>query len=132
MNSSAQKGKSLVIAIIVTIVSVSLMNSFFTNLINPNQPFAEIVKDGIRLALTFLVCYFLYQGHGWAKWVLGVLAALGGFVAIPGALLVIRFSLLGAFWLLVMGAIYLAASWVLLRSPEVKAFQSSQRAARSR
>lgn len=132
MNSTAQRGKMLVLIIIAAVIGVSLINSVVTSTLLPNQPVSETVKDGIRLALTLLLCYFLYQGHGWAKWVTGVLIGLGGFLAIPGALLVIRYSLLGALWLLMMAAIYLTASWILLRSSEIKAFQSAQRAGQAR
>ncbi|MBD2092544.1 hypothetical protein H6F67_22095 [Microcoleus sp. FACHB-1515] len=132
MNSAVQKGKTLVTTIIGVVIAVSVVNGLITNALIPAQPASEIVKDGIRFVLTIALCYFLYQGQGWAKWVLGILLALGGFLSIPAALLVLNASFLGAIWLLVMGAVYLATSWILLRSPEIKAFQSAQRAARSK
>lgn len=127
INSSTQKGQTLVISVIAIVILVSLLNLVGMAAIAPTQ---NTAKDGVRLVLTVSMCMFLYQGYGWARWVLGVLLGLGGLVAIPGALLVLTTSFFGALWILAIGVLYLGCAWVLLRSPEIKAFLAAQRAKR--
>lgn len=125
MKQSIQKGKTLVIAIIAAVLILSLINITVIGTLVSEPP---TIEDAIRFLLSIALCYFLYQGQGWARWVLGVLLALGGFAAIPSFFLLFQVSFLGAVWLLIMGISYLGCSWFLLRSPEVKSFLAYRRA----
>ena len=135
MNSAIQEGKIQVIAIIVAVIFSLLLHRVIVA-IHPldghSRSLSGITILGVQWALTVVLCYFLYQGHGWVKWVLGVLLATS---ALPGLLLVlmsISYSVHRFNWLLIPFIIQLIASWVLLRSPQIKAFLSSQRAEQSR
>ena len=66
--SNAQK---LVIAIIAGFLVLSLASWL---------PGPE-TKDVVRFLLIVLLCWFLWRGAGWARWVLGVLAAIALIVA---------------------------------------------------
>jgi hypothetical protein len=78
-----------------------------------------LLIDGFQFALTTVLCYFIYQGQAWANVTLGVLSAIAGLVNIPFSLLALRSAFIGPTWLLIQAAVYLLASWILLRSPGV-------------
>lgn len=137
MNSDIQKGRTQVIAIIVTAIVTSLIGEVVTYFLPSDQSSSgmisiDIISTGVAWALTVALYYFLYQGHGWAKWVLGVLLATFAFIGISFALTDTPFSYIRLASVLILSAIDLIVSWVLLRSPQIKAFLSSQRAEQSR
>ncbi|MBD3886900.1 hypothetical protein IFO70_35300 [Phormidium tenue FACHB-886] len=126
MNSAIQEGRTWVIAIIVAVIFSSLIGEVTTDF--PfNRSSSDIILTGVGWALVVVPCYFLCQGHGWAKWVLGVLLAISAFINIPLALIAIRSLFVSSALGLIPAAIDLISSWVLLGSPQIKAFSSSQR-----
>ncbi|MBD1995054.1 hypothetical protein H6G00_00220 [Leptolyngbya sp. FACHB-541] len=92
---------------------------------------SNMIRAGLGWAVPVVLCYFLYQGQGWAKWVLGVLLATYALPPFLVVLITIFCSvtlprlILRPVWILIPFVIQLIASWVLLRSPEIQAFLSS-------
>lgn len=78
----------------------------------------------VRLALTGVLCFFLYRGSEIARWLSVVLFTLGGALAAPGLL---QESVPGMIVTGVMAAVYLAVAGVLLWSRRVHAFMDHQR-----
>jgi hypothetical protein len=83
-----------------------------------------------RLGLILLCCLLVYRGYRWALWLLGVLAVLAG-----GFMVVLAFGMSGMHWtdrilFGVPGALQVAAFFVLIKAPQVRAFMAAQRAGR--
>lgn len=122
MDLIIQEGKTQAIAILVALIAVSLVSEVVQKYLDPDRSARETVQNGIGLALTIVLWYFFYQGYPWARWVMGALLAMSGLATIPVASVAIRSSFIGPASLLVTAAVYLIASWVLLRSPAIEAF----------
>ena len=78
----------------------------------------KIAVRGIRFVMTCIFAFFLWQGAGWARWLVGILSLLGvitslvgffGLSAAGGSM----FSILGI-WMLAMAAFYMWVSYMLL------------------
>lgn len=95
----------------------------------------SLVQTIIRDLLTILLCYFVYQGYVWAKWVMFALMALA---AVMDAILIpVIFILIGVvpgfeiFLLMLMALVSLgttlASAILLLASKSLNAFLQSQK-----
>lgn len=124
MDLVIQEGRTQIIAVIVALIVTFLASQAISNTLSSDRSTAETIQDGIVLALTIALCYFLYQGYSWARWMMAVLLALGASITIPFAAIAIRRSFVGPASLLIQSAIYLVISWFLLRSPQIEAFLS--------
>lgn len=83
----------------------------------------------IRIMLSCIVWYFLYQGHRWAKY---LLTALNGIAAVFGAFTVTGFVLGGMVslyvWVLFfITTIYMVSVLILVVSKDAKAFLDRKR-----
>lgn len=78
----------------------------------------------VRLQLTVILCYFLYRGSKFAKWIAVVLFTLGGAMAAP---FIIDNSLEVSIISGILAAIYLSFAWVLIWSERVNEFLDQQR-----
>lgn len=81
----------------------------------------HISVDMVRLLLTLGLCYFLSQGHGWARWVAGVLFSLGGLLGVIAGVALLPETPL-AILIVIMSAAYLGFAGVLFFVPSVRAF----------
>src|SRR5215207_4901533 len=89
MESTIQKGRLLILAIIVILVVTSLLSTTITVLtFGPDR----LWRDAVRLLLTALLCFLLYQGRTWTRWLLALLVGLGGLLGLLGALAVLRLN----------------------------------------
>jgi len=115
-----KKGKKLLITAIVVTLAVSLaataLGSITTyNAGKTNDAMNELLQGVFRFALEFLLLFFVYKGHKWARIVALVLFGLGSFFSF---IAVIGKNTL----MLVLALIYLFLFIALLSKP-VKAYQ---------
>ena len=111
VDSSAKK---IVLSIIAAILVLSVLSWF---------PSPE-PKDIVRLCINGVLCWFLFKGKNWARWVFVVLLALGGAIAA----LAISSGHNGAgksVVLLVMSVTYLASAGLLTFSKSVTSYFSA-------
>ncbi len=100
--------KRMVVPIIVGFLLIPL----FSVLLQPD------VKSGIRFAISATLCWFLYKGASWARWVMGVLCALGGLASAYFALA--QSSSAAQFIFVVLMVFYLPSAFVLLTGAYLK------------
>lgn len=100
--------KTLVVPIIVGFLLIPV----FSLLLQPGTP------SGIRFALSAALCWFLYKGANWARWVMGVLCALGGLASVYFALE--QSSAAARFIFVVLMVFYLPSAFVLLTGAHLK------------
>jgi hypothetical protein len=82
------------------------------------------IKDVVRSSLVVALCVFLFLGHSWARWVVGVLSAMGA---------VLSLLLLGSIQatfnqlapLILVGLFYVFAAYVLLNPNKLKSHFSN-------
>lgn len=122
MQPSTSAGKNYVLIISITCVMFTLISSMITMLATG---FRGIGTDLVRLALTLGLCYFLCQGHRWARWVAGILFSLGGVVGVVSGIALLPETPL-AILLVIMGGAYLGFVGVLFFVPSVRAFFQPQ------
>jgi hypothetical protein len=118
MEPSKARGRQLVIAVIAISIGASLLSTVLTASTLGTQ---RIGRDAIRLILNILLCISLYQGKNWARWVVGVLMAIGGIAGILGGLALLSGTPL-AFILILMGIAYFVCVYILFFVPSVKAY----------
>ena len=120
------KGKRIVISLIVfVLVSDVIVIAINSSLYAVNGMFGQatfkIAQGLFRLFLEGVILFFLYAGHGWAKWLLSILLLLGGALSLLSVLLTY------SFFSLFIGIIYLTFGIVLLKSESIKCFLENQR-----
>lgn len=94
---------------LLIIVSASVLISFISIATFVNTFGAvKIVPQILRLGLTLLLCYFLYQEKQWARWICVVLFLISGLGGVLGTLK-IGFSL-DTLPLFLISAFYLAVA----------------------
>lgn len=78
-----KKKADLLIIIAITlafsVISIILFNIRF--------PFMKIEEQGLRLIITSLLCYFLYQEKQWAKWIFVIFYLVGGIAGLAGIII---------------------------------------------
>ena len=130
MDEQIRQGQKVVLAIIATTLLVSLTNIVVVLVVGGERP---APRDFGRFVLTALLCFFLYQGRSWVRWVLGGLLGLGAiFAAVAGLALLRQMPGAGSLWLLVLAILYGACSGMLFFSSSLKAFLAHQRAQHAR
>ncbi len=120
MTSKVETGRWLIVAVIVSVLALSVLSAAAFNVADgtDRQP-----QQVVRFVLTAWLCIFLYRRATWARWVSGVLFSLAG----AAFLFVGLASDLGDFLLVTMGMVYAAAAAVLLFVPAVRAYFRSTR-----
>ena len=120
-DTDTASGKKQLIAVIAIVIGVGIVVSVLhTVIIGPQKLLAHIA----RLCITVTLCYCLYQGHAWARWLSVGLFGLGGALSLLSG---IRRP--SAFMLL-MGTAYLICVLILTFSQSLSAFLQEQRARR--
>jgi hypothetical protein len=118
MSTSTHPGRPYVIGVIVACLLLSLSSILITNLATGPQ---KLGQQGIRLLLEIGMCFYLYQGRNWARWVAGILFGLTGLAGLIGGAALLSQSPF-AFLLILLAAIYLACMAVLFFIPSVRAY----------
>lgn len=108
----------MVLAVIVASLTMSLLVIVLFNLGRGPE---RLPQQIIRFLLTAGLCVFLYRGANWARWVGGVLFALGALGSLLGGLALLSTSIAGVL-LLVMCLVYSASAVILLFVPTVRAY----------
>lgn len=88
MEASWKNGRSTVIYVIIFIVMNELVTAGFGDL---------GIGLIIRWALTLGLCYYLYQGRNWARWLTGALSGFAGAAGVIAGFILLTQSLLGIF-----------------------------------
>ncbi|MGG6298168.1 hypothetical protein ACQ4M4_27560 [Leptolyngbya sp. AN02str] len=79
------------------------------------------LRQGIRFALTLLLCFALFQGCNWARWVSGALLGVGCLGAVVAGILLLQTTPL-AVALFFLGQIYAGCACILFVVPSVCQF----------
>lgn len=123
---SVMKGKKIIIAIITVMLLIDIITIITTSTIFASSRGMEYatykLTQGIfRFLLTCLLLFFLYKGHGWARWVIAILLIIAGVFSL--------LSLVGFFniVMLIMGIVFSVMSVILFVSADVKSFMKYQR-----
>lgn len=115
MTSNANTGRWLVVAVIVSVLALSVLT-----------PAAFKAGEGVehqlqlltRFLMTGVLCIFLYRRANWARWVAGIPFLLGGMGLLVAAFAYDRGDVL----LGTMGVVYVAAALVLFFAPAVRTY----------
>ena len=111
-------GQRIVIAVILAIVGLSLLTIVsFTSFRGTERLPQQIV----RFLLTIALCYFLYRGANWARWVTVVLCGLGGPAAVLSGVALLPLGFPGVL-LIAMGLTYIVCAGILLFAPSVRVY----------
>ena len=110
MESSVSKGRNLVFAAMGIIIGISMVTIFFNLITGVHQSF---VVQFIRFVLTCGLCYLVYSGVSWARWVCVILMGIACFLGLSGVLSIIDNPLLGLVSFLYFAA-YLTVILLLL------------------
>jgi hypothetical protein len=133
-------GRRVMLAIFALVVTIPAVN--FRRLMTEGVP-AGLQHGDINLAyaigmffsvLLILVWYFAYTGRGRARVMLGMIYLLTTSVTVVVPLILLFLgTVLPPSWPISIGlaSVYVLAGWVLLVSPNIKAFQHYQRQLRS-
>ena len=126
MTVPTDRGRKLLIALILVVMALAVMN---VALFSSKVP-AQFSRDLTNLPLEALFCFLLYRGYAWVRWTLVVLFGLASLLALYT--LAHNFSRLpgDAIWVLTMGVAHTLATLLLLFSPSIRMFLAAQRAAR--
>lgn len=109
---------SVYIALMLTLPAGVML--LFAENPDPRRTMTQVV----RLALTVMLCIFLYRGNIIAKWLTVATSTLGGGSAV---LLAISGAPLGLVIGGLIAALYLSLAWLLVWSTDVNAFLAVQR-----
>lgn len=115
MTSRVETGRWLIVAVIVSVLALSVLTAAAFNAAGgtDRQP-----QQVVRFVLTAWLCIFLYRRATWARWVAGILFLLAGAVSLFAGFA----SDLGDFLLVTMGTVYAAAGIILLFVPAVRVY----------
>lgn len=121
-----QKGKKILLAMIITVLLISVLTTSMNFILYTTNGYREVAvtklfQGGLRLILTMILCYFLYQGHRWAKGVSSILFFISGVFSL---VILVKVFHLG---LLLIGIIYTSLGFCLMNSGSVNTFLRSQR-----
>lgn len=119
METKPDTGRSLVLAVIVASLSLSVLVIVAFNIGRGPE---RLPQQIVRFFLTVGLCVILYRGANWARWVAGILFALGGLGSLIGGVASLSTSIMAGLLLVVMGLVYLASAVILLFVPAVRAY----------
>lgn len=125
MTEQAARGRRLVMGALAAMVVVSLISTTLSAVLSGGEGLAQ---DLIRTALTVALCYAVYQGRAWARWLTVALLGLGGLVSLGAGLVMLLVVPLGGAALLLLGVVYIACVVVLAAAPSARAFFAEARA----
>lgn len=109
MEVSRKKGRSTVIYVIIIIVMSEIVTAGFNDL---------GIGLVIRWALTLAMCYFLYQGRNWARWLTAALSGFAGAAGVIAGSILLTQSLFGIL-LIAMSLVDIGCAVALIFGPGV-------------
>jgi hypothetical protein len=118
MQAQTETGRRLVLAVIVATLTLEVLAIVAFNTVQGPQSLPQQI---VRFFLTVGLCVFLYRGANWARWVAGILYALGGLGSLVGGVATLTTTMAGL-GLLIMGIVYVASAVILFFVPTVRAF----------
>jgi hypothetical protein len=122
MNEEVDRGRKIVLAIIVAAIAFSAFSiiTFITTV-----GLQRLLFQIVRFVLTILLGVFLYRGTKWVYWVSVILFGFAGVTGLMGAFLLgDTLMVLGS---VAMGVVYVLSAWVLVYSNNVRLFLEQQR-----
>lgn len=122
METNVSKGRNIVFGAISIVIGVSLLG-IVINLLAGNQSFLVVF---VRFILTCLLCYCVYSGQSWARWVCIVLMGIACVVGLFGTLAIFISPLAGVLSFFYFAA-YLAVILLLLIPQSVRDYFNSQK-----
>jgi hypothetical protein len=126
MNESERAGRQMLVAVIAGVLGFSVTSIVLFNIAVGSH---ELPTQIIRFSLTCVLCFFLYRGHQWARWVVAVLLIVAALGVLPTLkLLGVNVTLHPLIVLMI--AFYLSAAGLLLFSSKIKSFLAEQKARR--
>lgn len=78
-----------------------------------------VMRIPVRVGLTVFLFWAMFAGYGWARYLLGIFALLGGVVAI--------YLALGEPWMLLFAVPMFTLAWLLLGDPAIDEYLGSIR-----
>jgi len=118
--TNVQKGRLIVIGIIVTTLVTDAAIILFSLAIEGTDPLATQI---VRFVLTSLLMWGLYRGSGVARWIAIVLFGLAGLLGLSS---VLQNELVAGVVGVTIGIVLLTIAGILLASKDVKAFREQQ------
>lgn len=116
MDEQFVKGRNAVMSIIIVTLTIAATTIIFSWLVSG---FEDIVIELIRFALTCGLCYGLYRGYNWARYIMIPLAGLTSIISFL-ALLTLASLTEGAMIFLMLGLLYGAIAFSLMFSKNIK------------
>ncbi len=112
-----EKGKKLILWISASSVVACIIVIVIYNLLLGQQ---QLIGQVIRFILTSTLCYFLYREKNWARWTMGILLALGGFLGLFVGMSFHKQAPAGAIILELMAIVYMSSAYLLFFNKNVK------------
>ena len=116
METGSPSGRRLVVAVIAATLTTSVI---VIATFNMDQGSDRLPLQIVRFLLTLGLCFLLYRGTNWARWVAGILFGLTGLGSLAGG-----FALLSAhkpgLAMIALGFVYSASAIVLFFVPSVR------------
>ncbi len=116
MNTEERKARFLVYVIVGVFAFIALFNIFVSYL---GQGTENMTQQIFKAILILFLCAFVWLGHDWARWGLGILGGLAGLTFILNGLNLIS-RVKWWFFPVAFGAIYIAGAAILLAVPLVR------------
>lgn len=123
MNDRQRLGRDILLAALVTLLSVSAANGA---MILMTLGESRAPRLAIRFGLTVLLVYLTYSGSSIAKWLLAFLLAIGGVLSIY-TVVTQGVQHWVSVWLFAMGAVFLTVALIVTVVPHVREFLRFQR-----
>jgi hypothetical protein len=82
MSRQTIPGRDLILVLILVLL---LMSGGFTYLYVQQFGTGQLPSQSVRFFFTCLICWFLYKGHSWARWLLVLLLSIGVFIGVFGS-----------------------------------------------
>jgi hypothetical protein len=126
---SVERGRYRLQQAILLLVGIDLIVSLYSM---ATLGFGRAPQQAGRLLITLLLCWALWRGARWSRWVVLTVVLLGLLVVSGAALSSLRREVnASSLFLLLMTLGYIAVGRILLWSKDVPAFMAAQRASRS-
>lgn len=128
MDANILKGKKMLIIAISFVLGISII-SIVIFLFSLGTE--KLLEQTVRLALTALLCYFVYNGYSWAKWVMVVLLSISAFIGLLGTITIVVSPVLGIVSF-VYFAVYAEVVYIIAIQKDAKAFMKYQKENRTK
>ncbi len=116
MNNEERKARLFVYTIVGVFAFIAIFNIFISYL---GQGTENLTQQIFKAILILFLCVFVWLGHDWARWGLGILGGLAGLIFILNGINL--FSRVNWwFFPVVFGVLYIASAVILFAVPLVR------------